>query len=140
MKLSTLFSTLVATLCINWTFAAELELKPGIWETTMTRTNPMTGQPITEVTQDCITENRFDPVMMMKDIEGCEAIKNEVSNNTLNFKMACRMHGTESTITGTMSTDGDTGQGNMDLTINAQGMQMTMNMNWTSKRLGDCSE
>jgi hypothetical protein len=137
--LSSFIFTLMALMSTGLA-AAHLELRPGLWETSMTRTNPMTGQPITEVKTECITENRFDPADMMKDVEECKTVQNEVSNNTLTFKMVCSMHGTESTVSGTMSTDGQTGKGNMDLSINAQGMQMTMSMKWTSKRLGDCPE
>ena len=41
-------------------------------------------------------------------------------------------------IEGQFQTDGETGKGNMDMSVNAGGMNMKMNMNWTARRTGDC--
>ncbi len=40
--------------------AAVIEFNPGLWETVMTRTNPMTGEPITETRTECVQESKFD--------------------------------------------------------------------------------
>lgn len=118
--------------------AAEIHFNPGLWETTMTRTNPMTGQPVTETRTECVTENRFDPASMMQGAEGCRLIEDSLDGDTLSFRMECNMEGSQAAIDGRFQTDGQTGKGNMDMSINTGGMQMTMNMNWTAKRLGDC--
>ncbi len=118
--------------------AAELEINPGLWETTMTRTNPMTGEPTTETTTECVRETSFNPSEVMQDAEGCELVKDELAGDTLTFRMECNMEGTQATVDGNFQTDGESGKGNMDMNMNMGEMKMEMNMNWTSKRVGDC--
>lgn len=118
--------------------AVEVPIKPGLWETTMTRTNPMTGDPTTETTQECIKQNSFSPSEMMKNAEGCELIDENLDGSTLTFQMECSMQGSKATVDGTFQTEGDTGKGNMTMEMNMGEMSMDMEMDWTSKRLGDC--
>lgn len=120
--------------------AAELAINPGMWETTMTRTNPMTGEPTTETTQKCVKQTSFNPSSMMKDAEGCELLQDEVVNgDTLNFRMECTVpQGGAVSVDGQYQTDGQTGKGNMNMEMNMGGMKMDMKMDWTAKRIGDC--
>lgn len=118
--------------------AAELEINPGIWETTMTRTNPMTGEETTETSTDCVKETSFNPSSMMKEAEGCELVRDELNGDTLSFRMECNMQGSRTTVDGMFQTDGQTGKGNMDMSMKMGEMDMDMNMNWTAKRIGDC--
>lgn len=119
--------------------AAELPINPGEWEITMTRTNPMTGEPTTETNVECVKEESFNPSSMMQDAEGCELLEDEVSGDTLTYRMECNMEqGMKATVDGEFQTDGETGSGNMDMNMNMGEMQMSMKMEWTSKRLGDC--
>lgn len=118
--------------------AAELKINPGMWETTMTRTNPLTGEPTTETSTECVKQTSFDPSDMMKDAKECDLVKDELNGDTLNFRMECNMQGSQATVDGMFQTDGRTGKGNMDMTMSMGEMNMTMNMNWTSKRVGDC--
>jgi len=133
--------TVAAALCLTplAAGAAELPINPGLWETTMTRTNPMTGEPTTETNTRCVKETSFNPSAMMQDAQGCELIKDEVNGDTLTFTMECSMEqGARATVDGQFQTDGQTGSGNMDMTMNMGEMNMSMNMKWTSKRVGDC--
>jgi hypothetical protein len=131
------FATLIslATLIAG---AAEIEFNPGNWETIMTRTNPMTGEPITETRTECVKERKFNPASMMQGTDGCDLIEDSLDGDTLSFQMECGMQGGQATIEGQFQTDGETGKGDMDMSINAGGMNMKMNMNWTAKRVGDC--
>lgn len=118
--------------------AAELKINPGMWETTMTRTNPLTGEPTTETTRDCVKRTSFSPSQVMKDAKGCDLVKEELNGDTLTFQMKCSMQGSQATMDGSFQTDGQTGKGHMDMTMKAGEMNMTMNMEWTAKRVGDC--
>jgi hypothetical protein len=120
------------------THAAELEINPGLWETTMTRTNPMTGEPTTETTTECVRETSFNPSSMMEDAEGCDLVRDELQGDTLTFRMECNMQGSQATIDGQFQTDGQTGSGKMDMEMSMGEMKMSMNMDWTSRRVGDC--
>ena len=118
--------------------AAEIELNPGLWESTMTRTHPITGEPTSETTTECVKDKKFDPAAMMEGAEGCNLIDDNLDGDTLTYRMECNMQGSQSTIDGRFQTDGQTGKGEMDISINASGMQMNMKMNWVSKRVGEC--
>ncbi|MDJ0957522.1 MAG: DUF3617 family protein [Arenicellales bacterium] len=118
--------------------AAELAINPGLWETTMTRTSPMTTQSITETRTECVKETKFDPGKLLQDAQGCTLIDDNLNGDTLSFRMECNMNRAQAFVEGTFSTDGQTGSGNMDMKVNAGGMNMTMNMNWIATRLGDC--
>ncbi len=117
---------------------AELKVIPGMWETTMTRTNPMNGEAVTETKKNCVTQTSFDPATMMQDTQGCKVVQDELDGDTLSFKMQCSMSGAESTVTGKYQSDGDTGSGDMNIQMSMAGMNMNMSMNWTAKRVGDC--
>ena len=119
--------------------AASISLNPGLWETTMTRTNPMTGAPTTETTTECVTDKSFDPREMMKDAGGCTLTDESLDGDTLTFGMSCDVEGGgNATIAGRFQTDGSTGNGEMTMNMNMGGMSMAMDMNWTARRLGDC--
>lgn len=118
--------------------ASELAINPGLWETTMTRTNPMSNEPITETTTKCVKETGFDPADMVQNAQGCAIVDENLDGDTLTFRMECNMQGTQGAIDGMFQTDGQTGKGNMDMTMSMGEIKMNMNMNWTSKRLGDC--
>jgi hypothetical protein len=118
---------------------ASIALNPGLWETTMTRTNPMTGTPTTETTTECVQEKSFDPREMMQDASGCSLTNESLAGDTLTFAMACDVEGAgTATIEGRFQTDGETGAGDMKMNMNMGGMTMSMDMNWTARRLGDC--
>jgi len=119
--------------------AAELAINPGLWETTMTRTNPMTGEPKTETTTECVKQTSFNPSSLMQDAQGCELINDELNGDTLSFRMECNMpQGATASMDGVFQTDGQTGMGEMDMNMSMGEMKMNMKMNWTSRRLGDC--
>lgn len=118
--------------------AAELAINPGMWKTTMTRTNPLTGEPTTETTTECVKQTSFNPSSMLQNAKGCELVKDELSGDTLSFTMECNMQGQKATIDGMFQTDGQTGKGNMNMQMNMGETSMKMNMNWTAERVGDC--
>jgi len=118
--------------------AAELPINPGLWETTMTRTNPMTGEPTTETRTECVKETSFNPRGMMQDAQGCDLVKDDLNGDTLTFRMECQMQGSSATVDGKFQTDGQTGTGNMDMNMKMGEMNMSMNMKWEAKRIGDC--
>jgi len=132
--------TLVITLSMTPILvdAARLTIKPGLWESTMTRTNPMTGNTTTETTTECIDETVFEPSRLVENSRGCELVKNELDGNTLNFSMECSLEGTESRLDGSYRTDGDKGDGHIKMTMMMGGQEITMDMEWTARRLEDC--
>lgn len=138
MKPRTLMSALIAFAITSTALAQGLPFNPGLWETTVTRTNPMTGQPTTDTRQECVESNEFDPRSLMQGVEECEMTDQTVSGDTLTFTMTCNQDGGTAAIEGQFQTDGQTGAGQMSMSFSFGGQTMNFESNSTSKRLGDC--
>ncbi|PWK50757.1 DUF3617 domain-containing protein [Pleionea mediterranea] len=131
---------IVSSVLINSSaFSAELPINPGLWETTMTRTDPISGTPITETSQECVKQTSFDPADLVKEMKECKTITNELNGNTLTFNMKCDMAGASASVEGQFQSSSTAGSGNMAINMNMAGMVMAMNMDWTTKRIGDCN-
>lgn len=119
------------------TGAETLKMRPGEWEVTVKMDSPMTGQQTTTQKQ-CVEEDEFDPQSMMQGQDGCELLKQDLSNNTLNFEMQCDTEGAKSTVKGEMTIRDDTGTGSMQMSMMIAGQSFDMDMEFESRRLGDC--
>ncbi|WP_018624341.1 DUF3617 domain-containing protein [Kangiella aquimarina] len=129
---------LVSIMLPTLTMAKGLEVEPGLWETSMTRTDPLSGQEVTDTQKECIEERYFDPEELTKDMQGCKLTQNELKGNKLNFTMHCEDAGMTSSVAGEYEVNGDKGNGKMDFVIMGMGQEMKLSMNWESTRLGDC--
>lgn len=120
--------------------AAELAITPGAWETTMTRSSPFSGKTTTQTRTECVERTSFDPESMMQGDTGeCTVTKNEITGgDTLNFTMQCESQGGNMSVDGVYRVDGDEGSGNMTMVMKMGGNDLTMTMEWTAKRIGDC--
>lgn len=118
--------------------ADELTIKPGMWESTMTTTNSMMPSPMTTTSKDCVTEPTYQPEQMLDDVEHCQNLTSDVSNNTMTFAMQCTMQGADVAVSGRFTSAEDTGDGEMKMDMSMGPGSMTMNMKWTTKRIGDC--
>lgn len=137
MRLCAIIAAVMAVTAVP-AVAASLEIKPGLWEITTTRMNPMTGQPTTETEQQCITDKEFDPLSEMGDMGECTASDEKVSANTLSVNISCA--GPQGMVmNGTMvySTKGDTMSGSTEMSM-AGPYPMIMKSESQGKRVGDC--
>ncbi len=140
MRLYTLLALgLVST---SQVLAAGVTIEPGLWELTTTRSSFKGGEgPITETEQTCIKESEYDPVNMFKDLpEDCEPIQQQVDGNSLTFSLTCMAEGAEQKISGKFTSGGTTAEGRTDIEMNFMGQKLSMNSEFTGKRLGDCVE
>jgi len=128
----------LAALSFSSAQASELSINPGLWKTTTTTSNSFMDQPQTLTTEECVTETSFNPEEMTEELGECELVRNDISDNTLTFGMTCSAEGNEVTVNGEYTAEDDTGHGTMDMNMSMQGMQMEINMQWTSERIGDC--
>lgn len=136
--MKTLFLAIIS-LCALPAFAAELHVKPGLWESTTTRTSSMGGGTFTDKNRECIKEKVFSPEDMMKDMESCKQVKNELQDkHTLLFGMVCSSQGGKASVEGKYYTKGDEGKGDMKIQVDMGGMKMNMDLTWDAKRVGDC--
>lgn len=118
--------------------AEELEVEPGLWETSMTQNNPVTGEPMTNTFRTCVESATYDPEALMQEAQGCDVTQNDASGGTLRFRMTCDMKGAQALVNGTYKVTGNSGVGNMDMNMKMGAFSMDMKMNWTSTRVGDC--
>lgn len=119
--------------------AAGPTMRAGLWETTTTRTNPMTGEPMTSTERNCVEEEKqFEPEELMQETRECEMARSDYTGNSFDFEMQCNMQGAKSTITGNFEIGANSGTGNMDINMSMGAMEMTMKMEWESERIGDC--
>ena len=82
--------------------------------------------------------HEFTPADMVREMEECKLLKNELVGNTLKFELSCNMQGTPTTAKGEFFTDGKTARSEMVFDMSAGQMPMTMTMKSEGKRLGDC--
>jgi hypothetical protein len=120
-------------------FADTLRVNPGLWETKMTRTNPMGGDPVTDTTESCVDIDTYDPKTVMVNIEGCKVLNNTVTGNTVDFALQCDAPTGAVNASGKYeATSAEAGAGNMTVKMSMGPVKMDMSMNWTSHRIGDC--
>ncbi|WMS88403.1 DUF3617 domain-containing protein [Pleionea litopenaei] len=120
--------------------AAELPINPGLWETTTTGTNPMTGKNETKTETECVKERSISTAEFMQDEKSCKATKDEVSGNTLSFAIQCTVQGVATEMSGSITADDNSSTGNMNIAMTMGGQTRNMDMKWTAKRLGSCDE
>ena len=118
-------------------YAETLKLKPGLWETTVVSTNSFTGTT-TQTETECVVEQEFDPRTMFKDAQGCELLDDNLQGNTLTYSLVCNVQGTQATIEGVYTTEGDVGSGSMNMEMSFGNQTMTMENSFDARRIGDC--
>jgi hypothetical protein len=65
-------------------------------------------------------------------------VEQNISGNTLTWRMNCRMAEGAAVANGQATIDGDHGEGRMTTEMTMNGQTMSMTMEWQSKRIGDC--
>lgn len=119
--------------------SAAPNMKPGLWETSV-RTEmagmPMQMPPVT--TRQCIREQDLVPQTNSSG-QACAVLDQNISRNTVTWRIECKADNIHSTGKGKITYHGDTFQGQIDMTMQQQGMgPMTMSQKLEGKRLGDC--
>jgi len=113
------------------------DMEDGMWE--MTSTMEMEGAPagmpkMPPMTyRQCLTKDKMIPSQQNKE-KNCEILEQDVSGDTVTWKMRCSAGGLVSEMSGSSTYSGDTMEGNSQVTM--QGMKMTSHV--TGKRIGDC--
>ena len=121
-------------------FGSEPRIKPGKWEFMTTTTMPMMPQPQTRTNTECITEEQADPLKEMTGDSSCTIKDKSVTGSTLKWKMSCKdPHGGAAMDgSGELTSQDNTVEGAMEMTMQMGGQSMTLKTAWKGKRLGDC--
>jgi len=126
----------LGTLPTTKAFSAGVPITPGLWE--IKTENAMLGTE--DVDQQCMMDSVFDPVSLLGEEEGCEINNETVTGKTVAYDLACTDDEARGQAIGHFSftIDGDQGNGDVDLTFDIGGQQMSMQFSMDAKRVGDC--
>ena len=118
---------------------ADLNMQPGLWETTITMNMPgmpMVPPPTTQRT--CITREDLVP-KDPQSAQDCQRLDHNIEGNTVTWNAECE-HAAGTTIgSGKITYTGNTYQGSMEMEMrNGQGKVMKMNQTLSGRRVGDC--
>lgn len=121
-------------------FAQPLNLNPGLWEYTNVLQLTESAEPQTQVFEGCVTQADLDDgAFMRQDIAGCEMIEQQLSADQLSYAMNCQgPEGTELRIAAEIAFNGDTATGVINNIVATPMGDMTMVVNVTARRVGEC--
>jgi hypothetical protein len=130
------FRTLIPALLILFAVTAcssGPNMEDGLWE--MTSQMEMEGMPNMPPMsyRECLSRDNMVPTQKQRN-QDCEQIEQDISGDTITWRMRCTSNGVTSDINGSSTYSGDTMKGTMQMTT--QGMQMTNHV--TGKRVGSC--
>lgn len=126
--------TLIVIIAIfAFLLSAYAQMKPGLWETTISI------QPVGTVTSTiCITEEDYLPTPMPqtdKD-EKCKIVGKSTSGDTTTWKMECVEEGRKTTATGRITVKSDSAEGTIETTMEGESFVQHIKM----KRIGNCNK
>lgn len=127
---------LVLTACLSGQEKG-VNLNPGLWEiTTTTEMEGMPGMAPPPMTHtQCITAESLVP-QSEGESDVCQVSDMEVDGNTVSWKILCSGQGGGMEGTGSITYNGDTMEGTMEMVM--QAMNMKMKNTLTGRRIGEC--
>jgi len=135
----TSFSLLfVSATLITASTGLALELDPGEWEFTTVSHAPMAPAPRTETRTECVVNGSRSADEFLANMEEC-TVSDLVDNaTTMSYKVKCPNGPLTLNGTADMKSDGKTVNGKMAMSMDMEGQSMSMTIDWSGKRLGDC--
>lgn len=131
--LITLVSVMTVSFALVW---AGLQMNPGKWEiTTQTEMAGMPSQSITHV--QCLTADDLVP-MSQDATQECQVTDIVYSGNTVSWKITCGGQGGGMKGTGSVTYNGNSMNGVMNMTITGGG-NMKIKNTMIGRRLGECN-
>ena len=107
--------------------ASEPDVKPGMWEWTMTMEVPGMQFALPPVVyESCVTKKDFVPQQSNPDQE-CKMLENKVTNNSVQWKIECSSDGSKSLSEGKILYSNTTAKG--EIKVTTQGMTMISKLN-----------
>lgn len=127
-------SMFFALLIIVPVYAADLNIKPGLWQWTTTMEMPGMPFAVPPVTySSCITKKDLVPKQPKED-KNCKVLDNKITDSSVQWKMVCKGNGGQVVSDGKISYSGSTAKG--EIKIVTQGMTMTSKI--SGQRTGAC--
>lgn len=118
--------------------AESLQIQPGLWKIRTELKNSMMPEPRSETRSECVTDTEWDAEQLMKDAQGCTTSDVESSAEKLSWKLVCT--GPSGTMTGraVYHSTGDEVDGRMNMSMQSGQMNVSMEMKFEGRRVGDC--
>jgi len=122
--------------------AAAPALNPGEWQ--ITAKTEMTGLPMQMPPQsvtftNCVTADQPVPTQPQKQ-EQCKIFDVKTEGQAVSWSVECNADEGKMKGSGTIVYDGDTMTGEQKMNVSAEGMNLTVVMHMSGKRLGPCKE
>lgn len=138
--MSVRYAILASTLLSSTAAAAaeDMQISPGMWQIQITSKMPMLPQPTVKSLQQCFTASQISPDKIMQNSNDCEFTDVQSSRSQVSWKMHCVGHGGNMTGSGRFNSRGDSMDGTLQMSMEMQGQQITMDHQWSGKRIGDC--
>jgi len=123
--------------------ADEPNIDPGMWETTSTVTmnsEQFSMPPRTETNSECLTAEKIaEGQTFLDDNENCDYTDKDMRADGMDYTMTCKNpDGSSVEMNASMKFDGDTMDGTVDGVVESPMGEMSMNVEMTGKRIGDC--
>ncbi|MCW8907599.1 MAG: DUF3617 domain-containing protein [Sedimenticola sp.] len=132
---------LIASSLLATTQAVQAEpmtITPGLWEVTITSKMPLLPEPTVKTMQQCFSAQQVDPDNIMRNSNNCEFSEVESTPTHLAWRMTCAGHGGNMTGNGSFDSSGDRMRGSLQMFMQMNGQQITMDHQWSGRRVGDC--
>ena len=120
---------------------ADLNMHPGLWESTITShmpSMPMAPPPV--VQRNCITKEDLVP----QDPEAardCKRLEHKIEGSTITWSAECQHEGMTTVGTGRITYAGDSYSGTMDMEMRGGPMgSIKMTQSMEGHRVGDCAK
>ncbi len=119
-----------------------LVLEAGQWVFDVKIQMPMQTEPTTQVLQSCMTSEPITAETLMPWAEetGCKINGVKVKDDTLTWKLRCKLNDQRSRGKGEFSAKGRSGKGKARVNFEAGGRRMAIVTKWEARRVGDCPD
>ncbi len=136
VKKNQLFVLVAVVMLFAAPVAAEPDVQEGMWEiTTVTEMSGTAIQMPPQKHTQCFTNDDLVPIDPTAP-QSCFIKEKRYSGNTLNWIMECSSNGLKTVSTGSITYDGDSFAGGMEITVNGSEMKLLNKM--SGRRLGPC--
>ncbi len=139
---STVLLLVIVSLMVTYSSnAAEINMKEGLWEITSKMEVPGMPFPMPPTTHSqCITEKDMVPQGKDAAEQGCTMVEKSIDNNIVSWTMNCSKDGMVSKSTGSITYNGTTFDGTVNMTTGnpMSGRNMEMKTVMKGKYIGEC--
>lgn len=115
-----------------------LKLDPGEWEFTTISHAPMAPAPRTETRTECVVDGDRSAEAFLANMTECTVTDLVDTATNMSYKVKCPNGPLTLNGTADMKSDGKTVSGKMAMSMDMEDQKMSMSIDWSGKRLGDC--